>query len=368
MKARFVQLVLGFFLLFSCTASFAQTIEEQMTKTNPGCQTLFSNAMRVIPQQYETRSFDSLQKALTLWESYCGTWQELKIMRLLIDIQIDQFKLPADAAPLLQLLEQYTLHYPRTAPIAANSKGDAVQNFFYLSATWAANLLKEKKLSTNERFICRVLTHEIENPRREVQRNAEIYPEFGSSMKLQLEQERKMELHANYAISSGIWIPTGDLSVVGNHPFIGFHIGARDPHFQLDLSLLVRFANAPHPFFFKSMQDSTDTFTGIHLGGDFIYYPVVHKRIDLGFIAGLGYETFDPQDMDPEFIDDLLTFKTVNFSTGIRWNYYLSKSIYIGAEGRYHLIHYKNDYRTSVNGNALSCNLILGFNKRRRLH
>lgn len=363
MKVHKLKLLLIGMATITSLSSNAQSIEEQMTKTNPGCQTFFLNAMKVVPKQYETRSFDSIQKALEIWATYCNE-KEIQIFRLLLDLQTDKFKMPADGSLFVQLLEEYSLHFQKVDTSKSQVNTNPALTFFQLCSLWAGNLKHEKKQSDLERFICSVLTYEVTNPRKEIRRNQKLYPELYASLSQQFKDVRKNQFRKSYGIIPGIWCPVGNLKVVGNHPFLGAQIGARSPHFQLDLSLHIRFLEARQLYYFKGLPDSTRTYSGAYLGAEFIYYPVVTMRTDLGVVTGFGGDLFDPEDFDSENSNGSLSFDCFNFNTGIRFNYYIMQSLYFGLEGRYHLLNYKNDFGTKISGNAFTWNFIIGFNRK----
>ena len=57
------------------------------------------NAMTVIPRLYRVGSFDSLGTAVAIWEQSCGEVAEVKITKILLDIQTDKFTVSNDLDP-----------------------------------------------------------------------------------------------------------------------------------------------------------------------------------------------------------------------------------------------------------------------------
>jgi hypothetical protein len=163
-------------------------------------------------------------------------------------------------------------------------------------------------------------------------------------------------------------MPTGDLTVVGNHPSIGFQLGGRDVYNQLDLTIQFRFLKSANTYLVRrnNILYESSSFFGGYIGMDYTRYLVSRQNFDFGVLAGMGFDGFDlfssnnnNQHLRP------LSVGSFNANTGLRYNYFLSPTFYIGLQGRYNWINYNNTGGTSFSGNALSFDLIFGSNASR---
>ncbi|MBZ5855503.1 hypothetical protein [Flavihumibacter profundi] len=356
-----------FLLVLSCSTGylFAQTIEEQMTKSHPDCQTMLMNAMDVLPKLYREKSLDSLDRAVDLWERSCSGMPELSITRMLLDIEERKFTLGKDIdGSTLVLLNDYARYFPSPA------RYEVPKNAFYrFSSAWALLLLKNRKLGDNEKFICKVLSGEISNPQKEIEMNPQAYPEFSAMVEKMYERERNQP-RTNLALSTGVWIPTGHLTTLGVHPSFGLQVGMRNLHHQLDLTLQFRYLHSANPYAVKvnGYLDSTDYYFGGYIGLDYAYYLVSEKRYDFGLMAGMGYDGFDfsPDPYNYYYYDPYyssnLTIGSFNANLGLRFNYYISHHFYIGLQARYNAINYTTHGGSNLSGDAFSIDLIFGSN------
>ena len=119
-----------------------------------------------------------------------------------------------------------------------------------ICSTWARLLLKGKRLDKNEKFICQVFAGEIDNPVKEISKDPMMYSSFAKILQ-ENEKAQRSGFRTNYAFLAGIWIPMGDLTLLGDHPSFGFQFGARDNSNQLDLTLQFRFSKSANYYTIK---------------------------------------------------------------------------------------------------------------------
>lgn len=370
MKLQLLRLLLQ--LILSCSSSYlvGQTIEEQMTKSHPNCKTIFMNAMDMLPKLYRAKSFDSLDKAVDIWESSCGGQAEVRITRILLDMEEDKFSMSRDIdVATINLLFEYASYFPSPGEMQGSPPhGGSIISFYQFSSAWANLLLKNKKLDSNEIFICKIITGAINDPRKEIKHSPQTYPEFTSILEKVFESKRK-GLRTDVAFSTGVWLPTNNLSTLGAHPSFGIEFGMRNRRHQFDLNLQFRYLHSASPYAVQrdGHLDSTDYYFGGYIGLDYNYYLVSKTRYEFGILAGMGYDGFDfaPEPYDyyyPYYYTSHVTIGSFNANAGLRFNYFFSHSFYLGLQGRYNIIDYYSRGGTDLSGNAFSLDLIFGFN------
>jgi len=362
MKCRLIFCFL-FFLVIAANVSHAQSLEERMTQKHPTCTDVFLNAMNIMPDLYRHKFFDSLHTALAIWKSSCGNIPEVGCTALLLSIEESRFDERRMDSSTIDLLVNYAYSFRhRSAPKIP----DGERKFFTFASSWAALLLKEKPLDHNEKFICQVFAGEIDKPVTEIRNNPTTYSSFAAIL-AENEKAQRTGFRTNYAFLGGIWIPMGDLSLLGNHPSFGFQFGARDNVNQLDLTLQFRFSKSANPYTIKrntAFYDLNNYFGG-YVGLDYTFYLVSKLNFDLGLLGGMGYDGFDITSDNYNY-DNMkpLSIGSFNANAGFKLNYYLTTSFYIGLQARYNFINYINHGGTSMAGDAFSVDLIIGGNKK----
>lgn len=340
----------------------AQSIQEQMTKARPSCYDVFGNAVVVLPKLYRQQAFDSMHTAVQIWEDACGSSQQVRCTKLLLALQEGTFHVDSLDSDVIDLLENYALSFSfyktNSAQYYVTEKA-----FYSLSSIWAKFLVQQKTLDDNEKFICAVFTGEITAPSKQIKNNAEKYPELGKQLQHNRDALRKGP-RVNSAFILGIWMPKGDLTILGNHPSIGFQFGARDNHHQLDFTMQFRFIKSANTYFFKRnnlLYESSHYFGG-YIGIDYTYYFVSKRQYDLGLLTGIGFDGFDVASGQHNQQQRPLSINSFNANGGIKYNWFVSPGFYLGLQGRYNLVNYCNSGATSLQGNAFSIDFIIGGN------
>jgi hypothetical protein len=298
---------------------------------------------------------------------------EVRITRILLEMEEAKFTMAkyADGATI-EMLSDYASHFPSPDYMQSFLPGNESRVSFYrFSSAWAKLLLENKTLDENEKFICNILSGKIKDPEKEIRRNPQAYPEFALMLEKNFEAKRN-QTRLNMAVSTGVWLPNGNLSTLGVHPTFGVHFGARSLRHEIDLTLQIRYLNSANTYAVKrdGHLDSTDYYFGGYIGLDYTYYLVSKKRYDIGFLLGMGWDGFDfaPAPYDyyyydyPYYNTSHVTISSFNANAGLRFNYYINHSFYIGLQGRYNAIQYSTNGGSNLSGDAVSIDLIFGIN------
>jgi len=174
------------------------------------------------------------------------------------------------------------------------------------------------------------------------------------------EASEEREISRHFGLNVGVWIPTGDLSVLGPHPNIGVIWGIRHKVHEFNVVLDFRFGKSKDPYEVSRAGTiyQLDNYFGGYLGLDYIFYLGVGKSVDFGILAGLGYDGFTlNKDVVPAPPYEIGSF---NFNTGIRLNWYTKGRTYFSFQPKYNVINYANKGGTSFDGNAITLQLFVG--------
>jgi hypothetical protein len=151
----------------------AQTsVEEAMSRTHPECKDVFLNAIDLIPKLYKEKAFDSVQKAVDIWKSSCGSIAEIRYTEILLAVERSTFTNSKLDSNLVALLTTYSYAYKNF--IRYNTYYGPTSSYYNLSSTWAKLLLERKSLSGNEKFVCNVFAGNISDPEKEIRQHRTI--------------------------------------------------------------------------------------------------------------------------------------------------------------------------------------------------
>ncbi len=170
----------------------------------------------------------------------------------------------------------------------------------------------------------------------------------------------------NLGLSAGIWVPTGDLSIIGYHPSIGINLGAKTQNTYWDAIFEFRYGNA-HQDVEITVRDSlvtTRNYQGGYLGLEISHIIKRFASETLEIFAGGGYDIIDivEDELDPQ----RQTFGSMALHVGIGYRLHFSNRSWLSIKPGYYFLNHKHATGSSLDGNALSLRLIFGFTENAR--
>jgi len=169
---------------------------------------------------------------------------------------------------------------------------------------------------------------------------------------------------SNWALISGIWIPCGELKIMGKHPQIGFQFGFKHRKMNYDLSLI--YSSEESRDYFYVHRPSVDTpelshrffggYLGIDIGRDILYINN-HELQITGGIAVEGIDVLEENKYEkllPAFV------WSYNFNIGLGYRYYFANSMYLGIKLKYNVVDYTLNKVIDYNGNTFTLHFMIG--------
>jgi hypothetical protein len=317
-----------------------------------------------LPRLYDRRDFDSISFYIQQRiKTSQGFQSDLYALHILLQIQQHRFK-PESAqdAFLYYGLDDYV----RDAVASQSEEG--YYEIFATIARWAEDLIETRRLSNAESFLCRTFAGDFEHPRKTARADKTGYWQINSMLDASAINRRKAGT-LNLYVGAGIWIPKGRLALFGDHPSItAIGVGKKNWNFEWDITLAFRFIHTAQPYHVLR-QDSVytvDNFFGGYFGFDYTRYLLHIRRLEAGLLCGVGYDGFDVNDhytdSHPTGPPPPTSINSLNLNLGGRINFYLDPKHYIGVIGRYNFVQYSNPGGTPLDGNAITLDLIVGFN------
>ncbi|MBO9562184.1 MAG: hypothetical protein J7621_05390 [Niastella sp.] len=363
-------------LLLTGITLHAQTVESQLMKPVLRCEDVRQNALEAIPRIYREQPIDSVIRAISFWEDKCKNSEELQRIKILVAIKnrhfsellydsniihhIDRFKevkdLNSSSPPgwwysyhpedlkLLIAYNTFTKELARSLlPVVDTSKLESY--FCYLYAdTGNTKKILDKSTFKNTSLV-------------------KYYSEF------QAAQRKQGGVHI--ALISGIWIPTGAATLLGNHPYIGLEYGGRDDKNRLVFTMSFKFIKSQNTYQIKRRDQlyDTDHFFGGYLGLEYGRKIVGNNTHLLEATLGAGVDGFDVYNSSNENSDQMkpVSILSYNFNGGAQYSFFYNKSKtdFFGLQVKYNVTNYRNKGGTDITGNPITIGLVWGGGRSR---
>jgi hypothetical protein len=354
--------------------SYSQDVEHLMTKKYIDCRDIIYNSALLIPEHFAKNNSDTVAALVNYWEKHCGISEPLLRLKILLAINADTLNesLYRKTHIINQLLyyrervkrqdngyDDYEFQY--TPPPSINSSLDI------FTKDLALKLLQREVNSELEIFFLDFYSNNFDKIFLRLQDTSlksfklrqAYYKEINSEI-------NKHERH--FSIYSGVWIPNGNLSVVGNHPIIGFQGGMKNKKgIMMDIAFEVKFNNSPNGYFVEKNDSlySTTHFFGGFFGAELGYELINYKSHELDLVGGCGWDGFDALEIgepnDPDRVTK--TINALNLNLGLGYRKYFKNKTYIGIEARYNFVDYQNKNGTDLSGNTLTLRLKYGISR-----
>ncbi|AXY76618.1 hypothetical protein D3H65_22600 [Paraflavitalea soli] len=366
-------------LLLTGLSLHAQSVEEQLVKPVIRCEDVRLNALQAIPHLYRQAPIDSVIRAISFWEGTCGLSEEIQRIKILVAIRnrhfsellydssiiimIDQFKQIKDLQPGDLF---YGYRYRRDSVELSRVVG---YNAF--TKELARTLLPETDTASLENYFCRLYADTgntaavLDKPGFANTSLRNYYRRYG---------ERVQRIpRGHLALTSGLWIPTGAATVLGNHPYIGLELGTRGQRDRFALLLYFKFVNSKQPYLIKRNDQLYETkdFFGGFIGLDYGRKMFGNETHLFELIGGGGLDGFDVYHTSDEDKRDQMkpmSILTYNFNGGVQYSLFYTKrkEAFLGIQARYNVTNYRNKGGTNLQGNPITIGLVWGAASARR--
>jgi hypothetical protein len=354
------------------------------------CETVSNEAIQLIPYYLEVNNLDSAAYYAREWKDKCGRNKFNERINLLLSIKDDSFtQFMVDYSAYVFLLDDLADH-------RLNQLIDTVYqnptNFFNQYYNPADLILAFDKASKD--FAKKTLQEFINNGISTCDLRYQMLTLYAGDLgafeksikssecsdgrlpqlinELITKIEKKKLVHV--ALSSGIWIPTENVSILGVHPTIGFLFGVGSKKYTFDLNAEFRFVNSKNNYttLYQGNLITTDYFFGGFAGLDATRTMLTKGKSNLHVVGGVGIDGIDVVESDTDNDIDGKSILSFNANAGLGYRYINTKGSYSGIDVRYNFVQYDNNPGTSFSGNTISVRLTFGLiandKKRRQLN
>ena len=339
----------------------------------PDCEVVAYNSTNLIMYFYAIQDYDSVEIVLNNWQSICGISEPILRTRILFAILEDRFSESLYDSTIVD----YVLNYMRrmdtttTADMYYNYQYyfglvPIREEFDYFTQCIGDTLLQRIFYHPMELLFSEFYANVLIDPIKEIQLDT-IYnnTEFRSYYYQRVDKWlQKTDLNLN--LFTGIWIPYGNASLLGNHPLLGFQVGAHKQKMTYNMTLAFRLFKSKNEYTIlrDGNIEETDRFIGGYVGLDIEREIFKFRKNEFEILAGVGYDGFqsvlvNTEDDDPDN-DTGHSINSVNTNFGLGYRHYGKNRSYIGLQGKYNFVNYVNTGGTNLSGDNITISLIYG--------
>ncbi len=358
-------------ILILSSASFGQNVnvEKLMTRRYYTCQDVFYNAQFLIPEYYKKDSKDTLNAIIDFWQMHCGRTEEIVRFKILFAIDGGVFKESTFGSEILRYLVLYRnktdLNQGKNHTYYTRYSFALPNNLDKFTVELARKLLLVRtNLTPLEKFILQVYSNNNNISFADLQSD-----DFKGTL---IQQAYFDEVNRNRSrvishggIYVGIWIPQGNLNVVGVHPVLGFQGGIKYKKLTADVSIGLKFVNSPNVYqvYLNDSVWNTNHFFGGYLGLDLSYELFKVKKNSFNLTGGVAFDGFDALSVKDQNSKVTISksLNSLNLNLGLGYKYNFDEWHYLGIDFKYNLVDYKNSGGTDLSGNVYTINLVYGF-------
>ena len=269
-------------------------IENLMTRRYLSCADIFNNVSYLIPEYYEKENKDTLQAIIAYWENRCGISEALVRCKILLSIDEGNFSENLYNDNILNMLRDEKIINTRN--LFRNYWDDYSYDGLLTKFTTALaqKLLETKEVSAIEKFFLNVYANDF-TPDFQILESDDFN---GTRIKELYIQEKKacnQTMYFNGELMAGVWIPQGNLTVIGAHPFLGVRPGLKYKKMIASLTLGFKFIESRNKYqvFADNVIWDTNHFFGGYIGLDIDYELFRLKKNSIGVIGGIALDGFD---------------------------------------------------------------------------
>ena len=379
-------------ILNVCGQITDNSIEQIMTKRLLDCDEIGFNAVNLIPKLYRENKIDTLEAVIGYWRRNCGMPEPLVSFSILYAIKNHNFKeelrynkgeftidsslIPDNdfyATNIISYLQWYysgfdIRRHPKiyTSGFYKDYLVANYSNYYDFLVSMALSLCSRKDLTPAENF----LVHYFAHPDPSILSQLATQPYDSTVLQAAYFKSRAKGNKISgfqIALTGGIWVPQGNLSLIGNHPYLGFTIGGRTNKLMYDINFSARFLNSPNPYHVLNNDTlvTSSYYDGIYFGMDWGYQVFRKKKHEIDILFGLAVDVFDANYGNPNL-------NSLNLNAGLGYKIYLKhiekknmeRFPYIAFQAKHNFINYNNSGGTDVTGNAFTFGVLYGLYRR----
>lgn len=353
--------------------SFGQDFDNIIPIKQTDCSDVSYNSGLYFIRYMNENKADSAKFLLTYWESKCGMREPIFRAKLLLALRENEFNDTLMKEGSLNNIfnyqnrmdmikysnyysyDNYKSYYGFTPP---------GQEFDKYTRSLAKDLINKYESKTIEYLIAEFYGVNSDTIFTKIQTKSYSESPLTKEYNKAVENYVNMgEFHMSWI--TGIWIPTGSLKILGNHPEIGFQMGSKHKKMNYDIIMAFKFLDSQNDYYARHTKSGdyvelTNHFFGAHIGFDVgrdIYSNAGHE---IQLTGGIAFDGFDALEEDTEYDIKSETAWTYNFSFGLGYRYYITNGFYLGLRAKYNVVDYTLNNVVDFTGNPITIQFLIG--------
>ncbi|KGN79094.1 hypothetical protein HW49_06880 [Porphyromonadaceae bacterium COT-184 OH4590] len=344
------------------------SVKRQLT-----CSDIASSSGLYFVKYMQQNELDSARLLLEYWESKCGMREPIYRAKILLALKENSFKEWSVDEVMLSNIFNYKnrINVIKTSNYYQYEDNNSYYGFVPIGKGFdrytqylANSLINQYQPGQTEYLLAEFYSENNDSIFEKLQTK----PYSNSSLAIQYkkvvnEYLNMVEGHMSWI--TGIWIPTGRLSLLGVHPELGFQLGLKHKKMNYDLTLTIRFLNSANYYYGRrsKLDDFVELtnhffsgYIGLEVGRD-IYAKNGHE---IQLTGGVAFDGFDVLNEDKYRNLKSASTYTYNINFGLGYRYYIKNSFYLGLRAKYNIVDYSLNKVINFTGNPITVQFIVG--------
>jgi hypothetical protein len=339
----------------------------------PDCEAIALNSTSWIMFYYSVRDIDSAYIVLDNWQSACGLSEPILRTRILLDIRNNTFTESMYDSTIVDILLNYMMRMDTSGRQDMFSRYPEYfgyvplrSDYDYFTQSIADSLLNMIFYNPAALLFVEIYSNVLPDPVKTILQDTNFTSTTLRSYYSQRVDKYMKKPDFHYSLYTGMWIPTGNASLLGVHPVIGIQAGMRKQKMTYNLTFDVKVGKSKNEYtiFREGNLETTNTFMGFFVGFDAERELYSFRKNKISLLGGIGYDGFDTvkvntEDEDPNN-DKSHMVSSFNTNFGLVYRHFFANQTYLGLQGRYNFVNYNNTGGTNFSGNTISISVALG--------
>lgn len=324
----------------------------------------------LIMKYYKAHDADSALLVLNDWQTACGPSEPITRTRILLAISDRAFEESIYDSTIVDDVLNYMHRLESKNPVKLYNDYESYFGYVpirgdydFFTQSIADSLLKGEFDTPLELLFCQFYANIIPDPVKEI-KDKSLYDNTAiKSYYMHKAQKSLSKPDYHFGVMAGAWIPTGNASLLGVHPEIGFQAGIKYQKMIYNLSLAFKFFNSPNNYaiYIDGVSDTTNYFLGGYIGLDLERELLKGRKNELDLLLGVGYDGFESVKTDENSDAGAgHSINSVNTNFGVGYRHFYKQNRYVGFKVKYNILNYNNSGGTNLMGDCITLSLCIG--------
>ena len=351
-----------------------QNFDDVMVKKHLDCEDISYNSALIFERYYNENKLDSAHSILKYWHDKCGLSEPVQRAKILLAIRENNFNDSLLAQKAMNMIFNYQ-NRMNVYKSGNNNLYDNAEKYYYGYVpigkeydTFTGKAFSELRANYSEdrveNLLCQFYTDASDTIFTKLQtqvfKNTRLSKEYYDIVNY---YSNSLTSYADFV--SGIWIPTGKLSIIGVHPEIGLILGWKYKKFSYDIDLGVRILNSTNRYLAErpetGVYEYTNKFFGAYIGFVLLRDIFVDRYNEIKLLAGVAFDGFDALDKDNDLKLESVSAVSYNFNFGLSYKRFITDGFFLEFRAKYNIVDYTLNKKIDLTGNAISLQIITGI-------